>query len=345
MNFHKCFVLLAGLLTCVAGISSFGQPTNVPEAAPVPATPRRTELVGKLGDPAPPINTVGEWVKGRPVKIEPGTNIYVLVFCTLSRANEFALTNLSLLQKQYQDKGVSVVVISTEPPEQVRDFVQARGDEINYTVAADDDARRTTSNYQRIFRQMMLPRAYVVGTNGTVLWFGHPLRDNMGQVVDEIASGRYNLEQTKREMFASQQMEQYLALARQDDPRTPKLGRIMLTLRTNDAPALCDLAFQIATAPYIEKRDAALGNLALDRAEQLATTNALDIAVDRSLLLFQSGKEQEGLAKARQALTVAKTEDEKSEVNACIKAMEARLAEIKSSQTNSTSTNHPAGKP
>jgi hypothetical protein len=140
-------------------------------------------------------------------------------------------------------------------------------------------------------------------------------------------------------------MEQYLALARQDDPRTAKVGRIMLTLRTNDAPALCDLAFQIATAPYIEKRDAALATHALDRAAQLATTNATDIAVDRAILLFQTGKEEEGLAQARKALATAQSEADKSEVKTCIHAMEVRLALDKASQTNNPSTNDPAAKP
>ena len=45
---------------------------------------------------------------------------------------------------------------------------------------------------------MVLPRAYVVGKDGKVLWMGHPLTGGMGGVVDEIASGRYNLEQTQR---------------------------------------------------------------------------------------------------------------------------------------------------
>jgi hypothetical protein len=159
-------------------------------------------------------------------------------------------------------------------------------------------------------------------------------------VVDEITSGRYNLEQEQKKIIASEQMEQYLALARQDDPRTAKVGRIMLTIRTNDASALCDLAFQIATAPYIEKRDVALATDALDRAGQLATTNATDIAVDRAILLFQTGKETEGLAQARKALSSAQTEADQNEVKTCIRAMEARLAADKASQTNA-----PAGKP
>src|ERR1035437_729592 len=335
---NKNAALLIGLMSCLAAVASCAQTTNVVENSSHAGKSSGGEF-SKLGDPAPPI-TVKEWVKGTPVNIKAGTNIYVLVFCTLSRANEFAITNLSSLQKLYQNKGVVVVAISSEPVEPLKAFVQLKGAEIDFTVAADDEARKATTSYQQAYQQMMLPRAYVVGKDGKVLWHGHPLRDNLGEVVDEITSGRYNLEQTQKNIIAKEQMEQYLALARQDDPRTAKAGRIMLTLRTNDAPALCDLAFQIATAPYIEKRDAALATAALDRAAQLATTNATDIAVDRAILLFQTGKEEEGLAQARKALTAAQGDDDKREANTCIRAMEARLAAKKASQTNA-----PAGKP
>lgn len=316
MNKHA--VLMVGLLTCLAPVSSFAD---------------------KIGDPAPPL-TVKEWIKGNPVNLKAGTNIYVLVFCTLSRANDFALTNLNNLQKIYQNKGVVVVAISSEPVEPLKEFVQLKGAGIDFTVAADDEARKATTSYQQSYKQMMLPRAYVVGKDGKVLWHGHPLRDNLGEVVDEITSGRYNMEQVQKSVLAKEQMEQYLALARQDDPRTAKAGRIMLTLRTNDAPGLCELAFKIATDPYIEKRDVELAGAALDRAEQLATTNATDIAVNRAILLFQTGKEEEGLAKARQALASAQTQEDKEEAQANLHAMEVRLAAAKASQTNA-----PAGKP
>ena len=340
---NKNAARLIGLMSCLAAVAGCAQTTNVVENSSQAGKSSGGEF-SKLGDPAPPV-TVMQWIKGTPVDIKAGTNIYVLVFCTLSRANEFALTNLAGLQKEYQSKGVVVVAISDDPSEQLKEFVQLKGAEINFTVAADDLARRTTTSYQQAFRQMMLPRAYVVGKDGNVLWYGHPLRDDMGMVVDEIASDRYNLEQEQKKIITSEQMEQYLALARQDDPRTAKAGWIMLTLRTNDAPALCDLAFQIATAPYIEKRDVALASAALDRAEQLTTTNTTDIAVDRAILLFQTGKQEEGLAQARKALATAQSEADKSEVKTCIHAMEARLAADKASQTNNPSTNVPAGKP
>jgi peroxiredoxin len=328
--FNKHAVLLVGLITCLAPVSSFAE---------------------KLGDPAPPL-TVMEWIKGKPVQIKAGTNIYVLVFCTLSRANDFALTNLSNLQTIYQDKGVVVVAISDEPAEQLKAFVQLKEAKIEFAVA-DDNASRTMINYQQAFEQVALPRAYVVGKDGKVLWHGHPLLDGLGDVVDEITSGRYNLKQTQKRIVAAEMMEKYLALARQDDTNSVMAGRILLTIRTNDAAGLCDLASQIATDPFIVKRDVALASAALDRAEQLGAMNITDIAVDRAILLFQTGKEEEGLARARQALASAQSPDAKDEAQICVRAMETRLAAAKTNQITAPAgtaakTNQntvPAGKP
>jgi hypothetical protein len=329
--FNKHAVLLVGLMACLAPVSSFAE---------------------KLGDPARPL-TVMEWIKGKPVQVKAGTNIYVLVFCTLSRANDFALTNLSNLQTIYQDKGVVVVAISDEPAEQLKEFVQLKGPKIDFTVAADDNARRTTVSYLKAFKQVALPRAFVVGKDGNVLWLGHPLIGGLGEVVDEITSGRFNLEQTQKRVVAAEQMEKYLALARQDDTNSVMAGRILLSIRTNDAASLCDLASQIATDPFIVKRDVALASAALDRAEQLGAMNITDIAVDRAILLFQTGKEEEGLARARQALASAQSPDAKDEAQICVRAMETRLAAAKTNQITAPAgtaakTNQntaPAGKP
>jgi hypothetical protein len=113
---------------------------------------------------------------------------------------------------------------------------------------------------------------------------------------------------------------------------------------------LLDLATKIATDPAIDndKRDVAVATAALDRVARLSTTNATDIAVDRAILLFQSGRQEEGLAQARKALESAQSKDAKDEVQVCLHAMEVRMAMAKTNQV-SAPTNAPAkaaaGKP
>lgn len=326
---HKSAILLAGLMTCLTVSFSYAQ-----ESSPATATnvvPRMvTPQIRQLGDAAPPLTVLG-WAKGNPVKIQPGTNTYVLVFCDLTRANDFALTNLSDLQKQYRDKGVIVVAISDEFPKLVKDFVLLKTNEIDFTVAVDDGASRTGRAYRQAFGQMQSTLAYIVSHDGKVLWYGHPLTDGMGQVVDDIVSGRYSLEQAKRKVVATEEMAQYLMLARTGDTNSIKAGRVLLAIRANNAAELCDLASQIAMDPYVQDRDVPLANEALDRAEQLGATNTTDIAVVRAILLFQSGKPEEGLDRAKQALSSAHTDVEQNEVKACIHVMEVRMAAAKTS--------------
>ena len=181
---NKFTLLLAGLIACLVPVSS---------------------LADNLGDPAPQL-TVKEWLKGNPVQIKAGTNVYVLVFCTLSRVNDFGSDDLSNLQKKYQGQGLVAVAISAEPVEQIKPFVQLKGAQIAFTVAADDEARKATGTYQQAFSQMMLPRAYVVGKDGNVLWYGHTLR-GLDEAVDEIMSGRYNFDQTRKTVTAAERVE------------------------------------------------------------------------------------------------------------------------------------------
>jgi hypothetical protein len=318
----KRAVLLMALTSCLVSLSS------------------AAEHLGKLGDPTPPL-TIDTWIKGSPVKIEPGTNIYVLVFCSLSRANEFALTNLSSLQEKYRDKGVIAVAISDEAADQLKTLIQLKGAEMDFTVAADEIPGRTARNFLHAFGQMMLPRAFIVGKDGKLLWYGHPLTDGMGEVVDEITAGQYNRDEAQKEITARDELEQYVIFARQADPRSATVGRILLGIRTNDAPGLCTLASKIATDPYIQDRDIGLATAALDRAEQLSTTNATDIAVDRAILLFQTGKEVEGLEAARKALASAPNPDAKEEAQICVHAMESRLAAKASQNKDKDATSKP----
>jgi hypothetical protein len=152
--------------------------------------------------------------------------------------------------------------------------------------------------------------------------------------------------QTRKKLIARDQMDEYLVMVRQEDPQAPQAGKLLLRIRAKDAPLLCDLAFQIATAPYLPQRDAALANAALNRAEKLSSTNTTEIALDRAILLFQTGQPEAGLTAAKKALATAQTPEAQSAVQTTIRAMQARLAAAKSqgaagSRTNTVSTANP----
>ena len=286
-------------------------------------------LAGQIGDPAAPL-TVKEWIKGKPVEVKAGTNIYVVeIFATWSLPSRACITNLNAIHKRYQDKGVVVVGISDEPVETIKQFIQGDGAKIEYAIAADNQ-RRTVLSYMMPFRLRGVPCVFVVGKDGHVLWYGHP-SGGVDKVLDAVLAGSYELPRAMKNSAAQIQMKQYLGLARHRDPRTGDAGRVLLAARTNDVALLCDLAFQIATARKLVNRDVALATEALNQAEKLSSTNTTRVASTRAVLLFETDKKEAGLALARQAVAAAQGAQDKTNAAMLLRRMESR---IKSATTN-----------
>jgi peroxiredoxin len=280
---------------------------------------------------------VKEWIKGGPVAVESGTNSTVLVIwnSTIPACRD-SLLYLSGLQQRFKTNGVVIVGVSDEPVETLKEFVlRDGGTNIQYLIAADDQ-RKTAISYMKPVKQRGVPYAFVIGTNGLLLWHGHPQR-GLAEVLERVSAGRLDAEEVKKTQIAAHQMEQYLGLVRRGDSRARPAGIHVLAMRTNDVPLLCDLAYQIVTAPKLPKRDLDLAAAALDQAEQVAPTNTVRVMTTRAVWLFASGRQEEGMARARQALAVAQKPQDKMNTQACIRNMEAVLAAAK---TNSASTNH-----
>jgi peroxiredoxin len=274
-----------------------------------------------MGDPAAPL-TVKEWIKGGPVDIKAGTNIYVVEFwAALSTASRAAIPKLNELQKKFKDKGVVMVGISDEPADRVRQFVEAR-DQIDYIVAADD-RRKTARNYMVAYGQNGIPHAFVVGKDGKVLWHGYPLQ-GLENALDEIIAGRYDLAQARKLDSVRGEVAEYRALARRGDPKATELGRKLLTDRTNNPVALCDLAYRIITDSYNTNRDLVLAGEVLNQAQKLAPTNTPQLVLARGLLLFEQGQKQEGIALARQAVDLTKDPHQKESAEVYLNIMEGR---------------------
>ena len=303
-----------------------------------------TGLGGLIGEPAPPL-VVKEWIKGQPVAIKPGTNIYLVeIWGTSSLGNRVCITNLNRLQARFKTNGLVVVGISDEPADKIKEFIQHGGTNIEYAIAADDQ-RQTALSYMTPVKQRGIPYAFVVGTNGNVLWHGHPLA-GLNQALEQITAGQYDLEPFRKSEVAAHQMEQYLGLAQRGDFRAKEAGTALLANRTNDVELLCDMAYQITAAPRLAHRDFVLAGEALDQAEKLAVTNKAPVMTIRAVWLFESGKRSEGMALAAQALASAENPQNKAKVQMFLQVMEARLA---AAQTNQSNTNQvkavPAAEP
>lgn len=290
-----------------------------------------TSLGYFIGEPAPPL-VVKEWIKGGPLEVKAGTNIYVVeIWQTKGAASRAAITTLNRLQNRFKTNGVVVVGISDEPVETIKEFMRQAGTNIQYAVAADDH-RRTSMAFMEPAGQLGVPYTFVVGTNGNLLWHGHVLR-GLDQAVAQIVAGTFDLQRAQKLDVASHQMQQYLMLARRGDGRTRAAGSVLLAARTNDVELLCDLAFEISTAPQLPGRDFALAGRALKEAERLAPTNSARVMIYRAVWLFEGGRRDAGLLLATQALAAASSPEEKASVESLLSTMSARQAAIKERQS------------
>ena len=104
-------------------------------------------LGGLVGEPAPPLN-VSEWIKGKPVEVKAGTNIFVVEIWETKSANSASITNLNEIQRRFKTNGVVVVAVSDEPAGKIKEFVQHDGSNIEYAVAADNK-RHTSLTYMK----------------------------------------------------------------------------------------------------------------------------------------------------------------------------------------------------
>jgi hypothetical protein len=292
---------------------------------------------GPIGEPAAPL-VVKEWIKGKPVEVKAGTNIFVVeIFTTGSVASRASITNLNALQRRFKDQGVVVVGISDDPADRLKGFLAEAGAAIEYAIAADN-GRKTTMNYMMPVGRRGVPYAFVVGKDAKLLWHGHP-REGLAEALEQITAGRYNVELAAKIELARTQLGQYVSAARRGDPRAEAAGQAFLARWTNDVARLCDLAHEIATEPKIAKRDFALASHALDRAAQVASTNSTRVAVTRAIVLFESGKKEEGQARAREAVASAQQPEEKAYAETCLRSLEARLA---AASTNAAAQKDPA---
>jgi tetratricopeptide (TPR) repeat protein len=264
----------------------------------------------KLGDPAAPL-TIQEWLLGTPVDVTDGKNVYVVEFWAAATKPSLAVVPLlNDIQKRYRKKGVIVVGVTDEPVKEVKPFVEQQPGRFAYSLAADDQ-RKTFKAYLRAYGQSVLPHAFVVGKDRKVLWHGHPLA-GLTNVLDQIVSGKYDLQAAMRSDALRLQTEEFCELSRKGDPKARELGKKLLSARSNDVPGLCEFAYLIATDVQNKNRLFDLAEEALSMAEKGSTNKSAQVAGTRGVVLYEMGRQQEGIALLKQAVEVAKDNREKS---------------------------------
>lgn len=173
-----------------------------PPAAPKPETKvekaeeKAPELPPRLtvGDKAPALS-IEKWIKGDAVKGFDKDKVYVVEFwATWCPPCVKSFPHLTELQKKHKDKGVTIIGVTSDDPNNslaaVEAMVGKNGDEkMGYSVAWDKN-RETSRAYMEGARQGGIPCAFVVDKDGTLAWVGHPAE--MDEPLEQIVAGKFD---------------------------------------------------------------------------------------------------------------------------------------------------------
>jgi len=283
----------------------------------------------KLGDPAAPLS-IKEWVQGKAVDVKDGKNIYVVEFwATWCGPCRTSIPHLTKLQSKFKDKGVVFVGISDEDAATVKPFVAKMGKDMDYIVGCDDD-RKSNAGYMKAYGQGGIPTAFIVGKEGKVLWFGHPMAE-LEETLTQIVAGKYDISTAAKKDESRARMDEFTKLSSAGDSKAKELGRQILADAGNDVDVLCNFAFGIAANARNKNRDFALAEEALDLADKAAGRSHQTVGI-RAIALFEAGKQDEGLKLANEALGLAKEEKDKARCKQFISVMESRMKQKKDSK-------------
>jgi thiol-disulfide isomerase/thioredoxin len=232
-----------------------------------------------IGNTPPPLNPMA-WVKGEPVKAFERDHVYVIAFfATWCGASRQSMPLLSDVARRHKGK-LTVIGINVRESERgeasvaaVTRFVQARGRDMDYTVAMDDPASTPMfTSWMRAAGMYAIPTAFIVGRDGALAYVGIPIDPEASygfeRAVEQAVAGTSDLaaaRQLQREL--GEQIAYYL----EDMKLTKALDEAMQ--RKDYRTVLVEAAKLVAQDPQREVRvfgDRLVAMLHLDEAGALA---------------------------------------------------------------------------
>lgn len=185
-----------------------------------PAPKEATQPTLKVGDRAPDL-AIKEWVKGEPVTGFEKGRVYVVEFwATWCGPCIESMPHLSELQHKFKDKGLTIIGVTREDPnnslDAVKTMVTDKGDGMGYTVAWDD-GRKTADAYMKAANQRGIPTAFLVDQKGTVAYIGHPMWLDIP--LEQVVAGTWDSKAGGEKLRAAQKRYNEIMQKAGDDPK------------------------------------------------------------------------------------------------------------------------------
>jgi len=298
-----------------------------------------------VGDKAPKLD-VEHWIKGDKVSEFKSDNVYVVEFwATWCPPCRTSMPHLSELQEKYEDKNVRIIGISDEPYDKVKDFLTSEDwpEKTQYTLATDPD-RSVFNDYMRAAGQNGIPTAFIVGKDNKVQWIGHPM--NMDEPLAKVVDGTWDPMEYQRQFERQRQAAQARQEVFQDlqsgnekaamekldrlidegntDLRFLKFqllisqmnkseeawqtARIHLEESWDDASALNEIAWFVATNPQVKERNLRLARMAALRASELTNYEDANILDTLARVHHENGEHDKAVRIQRMAVEHAEGE-------------------------------------
>lgn len=316
----------------------------------------------KVGDPAPLLTVgkwvKGEPVK----KFEEGTVYVLEFWATWCGPCVAAIPHVTEMQKKHEGKVVIIGANVWERDEsKVAPFVEKMGEKMDYRVVMDDKSRSPEGSmalgWMKAAGQTGIPCSMIVDQKGKIAWIGHPME--MSDVLDQVAAGTYDPVKAAAAKAARENLQKDLAAklrandidgamkvlddAAAADPEFAKrlpVAKFQILMRAKqydrayaggdalleaikDEPiALNQLAWTIATAPGLEKRDLKLARKLAERAVEVTGRKDGSILDTLARVLFDSGEIDKAIEVQTEALTKA-PDAEKAEMQQSLEKYKA----------------------
>jgi thiol-disulfide isomerase/thioredoxin len=262
-----------------------------------------------LGDPAPPLS-IGTWLKGGPVEVGEDKGVVVVEFwATWCPPCKDSIPHLTELQKQYADKGVSIVGITDEEEGTVRPFVEQMGDQMGYAVAIDDEGK-TGQAYMAAFGVQTIPHAFVVDGKGLIVWHGMPME--LDDVLAKVVDGTYDAkrQQAAEKVKSLYMIYSFLLQSAKEPDIALMVGKRMLEYGVDDAGTL----EEIIMLPCLTAKDDA--DLMAFAAEAVKAYEGLEggetarVCRMGALVAYQRGDTDTAVQLQERAVSLAENEPE-----------------------------------
>ena len=286
-----------------------------------------------IGSQAPKLQ-IAHWIKGKPVDLAKADEkkIHVIEFwATWCGPCRDSIPHLTELQEKYKGKGVTVIGITDEPKATVERFVRRQDKQMEYTVAIEKGDTMSLA-YMRAYGQTGIPATFVVDQKDRVVWVGHP-KDGLDDVIDRLVKGTFDLEEEIAKEKAQIRLQQLSVeywerlVEGRKGAETRKIGNELLSLVKDNAEVSCNIAWAVLTDDEVKFRDLDFARSAAKAAYDLTEGNHPQIIDTYALSLFESGKVDEAIKLQKKALSLARDQQEKVQLQKSLDRFEAKVCE------------------